>query len=175
MEKLDDIQKDMTLNEIRIQAGLAHSNIAEYKEAFVAIFGGYICLVMEYFDDGDLQAKITDKVNTKKYFKEKEIWAIFIQMVRGLFRMHEANVNHRDIKSANIFLKKDGTVKLGDFSAARKATTGVLQMQIGSPLYASPEVWEGKAYDYHSDIWSLGVVLYEMTCLHHPFVGNNMD
>jgi len=89
--------------------------------------------------------------------------------------MHEASVNHRDIKSANIFTKKDGTVKIGDFSAARFTNSGVLSQQIGSPLYASPEVWNGKVYDFHSDIWSLGVVLYEMTCLHHPFVGNNMD
>jgi serine/threonine protein kinase len=83
-------------------------------------------LVMEYCDGGDLQAAITDKVNNKKYFKEKEIWNIFIQIVRGLHKMHESSVNHRDIKSANIFLKLDGTVKIGDFSAARYSSDGIL-------------------------------------------------
>ena len=58
-----------------------------------------------------------------------------------MHKIHEATVCHRDIKSANIFMKADGTVKIGDFSAARYAQDGILQQQIGSPLYASPEVW----------------------------------
>lgn len=86
-------------------------------------------------------------------------------MVQGLKALHDIKIYHRDMKSANIFLNKDGTVKLGDMNVSKIAKKGLLYTQTGTPYYASPEVWKDKPYDHKSDVWSLGCVLYEMTTL----------
>lgn len=84
------------------------------------------------------------------------------------------NIVHRDIKCANVFLTKDGVVKLGDLNVSKVANKGLMHTQTGTPYYASPEVWKDKPYDYKSDIWSLGCVLYEMITLLPPFTAQNM-
>jgi serine/threonine protein kinase len=77
---------------------------------------------------------------------------------------------HRDIKSANIFLNKDDTIKLGDMNVSKPADeNGLNYTQTGTPYYASPEVWRDEPYGYKSDIWSLGCVIYEMISLKPPF------
>jgi NIMA (never in mitosis gene a)-related kinase len=83
--------------------------------------------------------------------------------------LHDLKIVHRDIKCANIFLTKDGKVKLGDLNVSKVAKKGLLKTQTGTPYYASPEVWKDKPYDFKSDIWSLGCVLYEMITLSPPF------
>jgi NIMA (never in mitosis gene a)-related kinase 1/4/5 len=84
--------------------------------------------------------------------------------------MHEKNVMHRDLKCANVFMNKDGTVKLGDMNVSKVANNkGLNFTQTGTPYYASPEIWLDKPYDIKSDVWSLGCVLYEMTALYPPF------
>ena len=69
---------------------------------------------------------------------------------------------------------KNGNVKLGDFNVAKEAKDGMLATQTGTPYYASPEIWNDKPYDVKSDIWSLGIVLYETISLMPPFVGTTM-
>ena len=76
------------------------------------------------------------------YMKEKHIWQILIQVVKGLKSLHEMKILHRDMKSANIFLYKDGTAKLGDLNVSKVAKKGLLYTQTGTPYYASPEVWK---------------------------------
>jgi len=76
------------------------------------------------------------------YMKEKHVWQILIQVVKGLKSLHELKILHRDMKSANIFLYKDGTAKLGDLNVSKVAKKGLLYTQTGTPYYASPEVWK---------------------------------
>lgn len=83
--------------------------------------------------------------------------------------MHELEIMHRDIKSANVFLTQDMTAKLGDMNVSKIAQMGLNYTQTGTPYYASPEVWSEQPYDIKSDIWSLGCVLYEMITLKPPF------
>mmetsp|Transcript_40147 Transcript_40147/g.46047 ORF Transcript_40147/g.46047 Transcript_40147/m.46047 type:complete len:170 (+) Transcript_40147:240-749(+) len=130
---------------------------------------------MEYADDGDLYGKICQHQKNKTIFKEKDIWTIFIQIVKGLKTLHKLKILHRDLKSANVFLNKDGTVKLGDLNVSKVAKMGLVHTQTGTPYYASPEVWEDKSYDFRSDIWSLGVCTYEMATLKPPFTANSMQ
>ena len=86
------------------------------------------------------------------------------------------NILHRDLKSANVFLNKDGTVKLGDLNVSKVTKKGdFISTQTGTPYYASPEVWQEKQYDFKSDIWSLGCVVYEMATLKPPFRAENMQ
>lgn len=80
------------------------------------------------------------------------------------------------MKSANVFLSKTGMVKMGDLNVSKVAKYGgLLFTQTGTPYYASPEVWKDQPYDYKSDIWSLGCVIYEMTTLQPPFRAQSMD
>lgn len=73
---------------------------------------------------------------------ENEVWRIFIQIVKGLRAIHEMNIMHRDLKCANVFLNKDGTVKLGDMNVSKVANQkGLNYTQTGTPYYASPEIW----------------------------------
>ena len=82
---------------------------------------------------------------------------------------------HRDLKSANIFLMKDGSAKLGDMNVSKVAKKGLLYTQTGTPYYASPEVWRDQPYDHKSDIWSLCCVLYESVTLKPPFRAEDMQ
>jgi NIMA (never in mitosis gene a)-related kinase len=95
-------------------------------------------------------------------------------MVAGLHALHKKKIVHRDIKCANVFLTKEGIVKLGDLNVSKVSKAGVMNTQTGTPYYASPEVWQDKPYDKSSDIWSLGAVLYEMVALNPPFQARDM-
>ena len=97
------------------------------------------------------------------------------KLFSALNHMHAKDIIHRDIKCANIFLTKDGLVKLGDLNVSKVAKRGLLSTQTGTPYNASPEVWMDKPYNYKSDIWSLGCVLYEMAVLMPPFRAQSMQ
>jgi NIMA (never in mitosis gene a)-related kinase len=132
-------------------------------------------IVMEYADNGDVFQKICEHQQAGTFMKEKFIWKILIQSVRGLKALHDLKILHRDMKSANIFLWKDYTAKLGDLNVSKVAKKGLLYTQTGTPYYASPEVWKDQPYDGKSDIWSLGCVLYEMCALVPPFRADDMN
>ncbi|XP_064645012.1 serine/threonine-protein kinase Nek8-like isoform X2 [Lineus longissimus] len=107
---------------------------------------------------------------------EKEILEIFQQMVAAIRHIHEHNILHRDMKTANIFLTKEGVVKVGDFGISKimSTTDKGANTVLGTPYYISPEMCEGKEYNDKSDIWALGCILYEMACLQKTFEGSNL-
>ena len=127
MSKLTEKEKDNAINEVRILASINHENIAGYKEAFFERGTSSLCIVMEYANGGDLQSKINQHKKTMRHMKEEYIWSIFYQMVSGLHALHKKKIVHRDIKCANVFLTKDGTVKLGDLNVSKIAKAGVMQ------------------------------------------------
>ena len=90
--------------------------------------------------------------------------------------VHDRKILHRDIKCQNVFVCKNGCIKLGDFGIARvlRNTMEVAKSMVGTPYYLSPEIIEGRPYSFKSDIWSLGVMLYEMCALRPPFEGSSM-
>ncbi len=131
---------------------------------------------MEFANNKDLYQRILEQTNKKEYMKEAEIWKIFIQITRGLKSLHDLNIMHRDLKSANIFLTDEPIAKLGDMNVSRMADhQGLNYTQTGTPYYASPEVWKDKPYDFKSDLWSLGCVLYESITLRPPFKASDMQ
>jgi NIMA (never in mitosis gene a)-related kinase len=175
LTNLTDKEKTNSLNEVRILASVKSKYVISYKEAFFDEKDKTLGIVMEFADNGDLYQKIVEHKQKKTYFEETEIWKIFIQMVKGLKALHELRILHRDLKSANIFLFKNGNAKLGDLNVSKVAKRGLGYTQTGTPYYASPEVWKDLPYDNKSDIWSLGCVLYEMITLHPPFRAKNMQ
>ena len=172
---LSEKQKLSSLNEIRVLASIKSKYVVNYKEAFLDEKDSSLCLVMEYADRGDLENRIKEQKKKGKYFNEKDIWRVFIQLVKGLKSLHDLDILHRDIKSSNIFLFSDGTAKLGDLNVCKILSNNILgHTQAGTPSYAAPEVWMEKPYGLKSDIWSLGCVLYEIISLHCPFRGENV-
>jgi len=100
----------------------------------------------------------------------------FIQIAIALEYIHGRKVIHRDIKTSNIFLTGNGTVKLGDFGISRvlESTNEAAMTVVGTPYYMSPEVCESKPYTFKSDVWALGCVLYELCTLQHAFLADNL-
>ena len=173
--KLSEKEKNNALNEVRILASVKSSFVISYKEAFFDEKESCLGIVMEYADKGDLYQKITEYKKTAMLFEESDIWRILLQLIKGLKSLHDLKILHRDLKSANVFLFSDGSVKLGDLNVSKVAKKGLGYTQTGTPYYASPEVWKDQPYNNKSDIWSLGCVLYEMITLHPPFRAENME
>ena len=164
------------LNEIRILSCIRHQNILEYIESFIDFESKTLCIVTEYADYGDLFECISWFSNSKKDINERDIWVIIFQILRGLKTLHNNKIIHRDLKSANIFLFSNGSVKIGDMnvSAIVSHTNNLATTQTGTPYYSSPEIWDETPYSYKSDMWSFGCLIYEMCSLKVPFDGENI-
>jgi NIMA (never in mitosis gene a)-related kinase len=125
MISLSEKERENALNEIRILASIDHPNVIGYKDAFIDEATSSLCMVMEYADNGDVFQKICNYQKRETYIKEKKIWYVFIQIVRGLRAIHLRKILHRDMKSANIFLFKDMQAKLGDLNVSKIVKKGL--------------------------------------------------
>ena len=175
VEGMSDKEKDDVFNEAAILGKLDHQNIIKLFEVFDSKVPKHtLNIVTEYADGGDLAEKIKSQNN--KPFTEQEILDYFTQICLALKHIHEKKIIHRDLKSGNVFLMKSGLVKLGDFGIAKgfQNTMDKAKTMVGTPYYLSPEIIENKPYDAKSDIWSLGVLLYEMMTFRIPFDANSL-
>ena len=118
---LSEKEKENALNEVRILASVKHQNVISYKEAFIDHETESLCIVIEYADNGDLFQKICEHKEAGTHFSEREIWRVLIQICKGLRALHDLNIMHRDLKSANVFLNQDFTAKLGDMNVSKLA------------------------------------------------------
>ena len=130
-----------------------------------------MCLVLELCENGDLNDKIREKKQKNEKFSENEILQYFYEILQGLYYLHKNRVIHRDLKTLNIFLTENNHIKIGDFGVSKKLINNNIYAYtfVGTPYYLSPEICLNKPYDEKSDVWSLGVVLYEMITLNKPF------
>ena len=160
--------------ELSILQSLSHKHIIRYHDSF--IHKNKLSIITEYADNGDLHSLICSHLLNSTLLSEDSIWSILIQLLIAISYLHSNRIIHRDIKPHNIFLFKSGTAKLGDFGISKRLNNSQQSTShsMGTPLYLSPEICEGKAYDYKSDIWMLGCVLYEMLTLSQPFHGSTL-
>jgi serine/threonine-protein kinase len=153
-------------NEARIQAALTHPHIAALYEYHV--FDGQPFLVMEYVDGVTLAERLAECGRLPL----AEAWRVFGQVVAAVAYLHNRDVLHRDLKPANIKINTAGSVKLLDFGISKDAVSPHVTLHnhvVGTPPYLSPEQFETGRADKRSDVWALGVLLYEMLTGELPF------
>jgi DNA-binding NarL/FixJ family response regulator len=157
----------MFQREFEAIAALDHPSIIDLYD--YGIHEGVEYLAMEYFPCGDLKARLQNPLTAD------EAIAFLKEIARSLKVVHEAGIIHRDLKPPNVMLRDDGSVVLIDFGLARSllsgdssTRTGVLR---GSPYYMSPEQAQGETLDPRTDLYSLGVILYEMLAGKKPYLG----
>jgi len=158
--------------EAKAAGRLSHPNIVTIYDVGRSEDIAYIA--MEYLHGRELR----DILNDSKLLPIGQVLDITAQVAMGLSYAHEHDIVHRDIKPSNIMVVRDGHVKITDFGIARMASAAVRTqtgMVLGSPKYMSPEQVMGKITDQRSDIFSLGVMLYEMLTGQAPFLGENVN
>jgi serine/threonine protein kinase len=138
-----------------------------------------IALVLDYANAGDLRQEIKSRARTGRAFREHEAGLLFLQVLMAVHHVHSRHMIHRDIKSANILLCSNGLVKLGDFGFSKMyaatVSDDVGKTFCGTPYYVAPEIWKRCPYSKKADMFSLGVLLYELLTLKRPFDGANMN
>mgnify|MGYP002623394640 CR=1 FL=1 len=153
--------------EAQAAAGLEHPNIVNIYD--VGSENGMHYIVMEYIDGITLKEYIEKKVQ----ISDKETISIAIQVGRGIEAAHRKNIIHRDIKPQNIMISKQGKVKVTDFGIAKAVNANTIHSDVmGSVHYSSPEQARNGFVDVKSDIYSLGIVMYEMVTGRVPFDGD---
>ncbi|MBF8295748.1 MAG: hypothetical protein HW389_2293 [Bacteroidetes bacterium] len=162
----DEQDKKRFIHEARAVSALDHPNICTVYEIDETDKGQYF-IAMAYYEGKTVREKVKDRP-----LPVQEAVKIILGAADGLAKAHEKEIVHRDIKSDNLMLTNDGVVKIMDFGLARIAGGTKLTKTgstIGTVRYMSPEQARGDTIDHRSDIWSLGVVLYEMLTGRLPF------
>ena len=158
--------------EAKAAGRLNHPNIVTIYD--VGKSGDIAYIAMEFLEGRELR----DILNEGALLPVDQVLNIVAQVAQGLAYAHEHDIVHRDVKPSNIMVIRDGHAKITDFGIARMASASVRTqtgMVLGSPKYMSPEQVMGKSIDQRSDIFSLGVMLYEMLTGQAPFNGENVN
>ena len=172
LEGLTLPQKKEVKLESEILKKIKSKYVVQYYESFEE--ENKLNIVMEYCECGDLGEFIERQKSTKVLLHEKDIWKFFLKITLGLTDIHKLNILHRDLKSLNIFLKKENDIRVGDLGVAKILNqTYFAKTFIGTPYYLSPEICEDKPYNDKSDVWALGCILYELCTYQHPFTARS--
>ena len=170
---MDYKKKKMLVNEVNALKALNNEHIVKYYDRFIKRDQKLMYIIMEYCEQGDLQNFIRETRASRSRIPENQIWQTLMEMCLALKDCHygKTRMIHRDIKPGNIFIDKEGHIKLGDFGLARDISNSLASTCAGTPLYMSPEQTAAKPlYDEKSDIWALGCVIFEMADLNPPFM-----
>ena len=164
-------QKEV-VNEAQILKKLDHPHIVKYFCSFLE--GKFLCIVMEYINGGDLHRLIKTFSESRSLVAESDIWRMAYELSSAVAYLHSKNIIHRDIKTLNVLVTKDLTIKLADLGASKIVSAPMQVTRVGTPLYLAPELVKHKPYDYKVDVWALGCVLYTLAKLQPPFQGENL-
>jgi serine/threonine protein kinase len=182
VKNIDNL-KTYVKRELEIHKTLNHPNIVKLYDIIIHKHENAIYLIMELCEFGDLQ-----HFQNKSPFTEKYIQGYMLQLRDALKYLYDNNIVHRDLKPQNILLTDPYTIKITDFGLARNTTnlkTNSIARNIsdqdlfstfcGSPIYMSPELLNRESYSSKSDLWSVGVILYELITGNPPFLAKNIQ
>ncbi|OAF68766.1 Nercc1 kinase [Intoshia linei] len=158
-------------NEIDALSSIEHCNIISYYNHYFD--NSFLLIEMEYANGGNLEEKIK---SSKEHFSETHVIWYTYQLLSAVSYLHNAGILHRDIKTLNIFLTKKDVLKLGDFGIAKMLKKNNIldcHSYVGTPYYMSPELIQGKKYNYMTDMWAIGCVIYELMTFKLPFSDKN--
>jgi len=151
--------------EFEIMRKLNHENIVKIHDVIIDTQLNNIYFIMDYYEYGDLSNFLK-----KQPLKEKFTRKYMKQLSNGLKYLLDNNILHRDLKPQNILLSKNYDIKITDFGFATYYTKDtIINTLCGSPMYMAPEIITKNGYDYKSDLWSVGIILYEMLHGYTPF------
>ena len=164
---------DLCKREIVLLQKLNHPNINKYYKSFT--IKNCIYIIMEFMNNGDVSGFIKAHEKFNKPVREEEVWNILLQSMTALEYIHSQNVIHRDIKPANLFMTNEKTIKIGDFGVAAKmpgmktsVNANFSGTVVGSPMFMSPEMLREEEYDKKTDIFSMGIAMYELCFFQSP-------
>ncbi|KAG8528709.1 uncharacterized protein KY384_006396, partial [Bacidia gigantensis] len=194
--KMSQKEREQLHAEFSILNSLKHANIVGYYHREHLKATQELYLYMEYCGGGDLGKEIQKLKTKNQYADEEYVWSVFSQIVAALYRCHYGTdppevgkavgpgeevrtklktkdtvmILHRDLKPENVFLGADSSVKLGDFGLSKLMQShDFASTYVGTPFYMSPEICAAEKYTLHSDIWSLGCIMYELCARTQPF------
>ncbi|KAK5129065.1 hypothetical protein LTR85_000398 [Meristemomyces frigidus] len=195
--RMSDKERNQLAAELDILKTLRHPNVVQYYSREHLKATSDLHLYMEYCGNGDLGGYIKELVRGARWAEEEFVWQVFAQLVGALYRCHygedaprpgeEGGVRkgrgvglqskaghrvilHRDLKPENVFLGQNNAVKLGDFGLSKIiASHDFASTYVGTPFYMSPEICAAERYSHHSDVWSLGCIIYELATRCVPF------
>ncbi|THU92848.1 kinase-like protein [Dendrothele bispora CBS 962.96] len=188
--KMSDRDKNRIMAEVEILEYLHHDHIVRYRGHYVDEEAGMLYIFMEYCGGGDL----SEIIKQGQHIPERQIWCYLVQILLALQHCHHPNehgrnrstgsagvvenadkerraqILHRDVKPDNVFLDENHNVKLGDFGVSKALPEmNFTNTCVGTPYYMSPELLQERNYDFKTDIWSLGCLIYELCALKPPF------
>ena len=170
MKEISCTEQDANVGkkEVELLKKCTHESIVCYIDDFYE--ESKLLIIMEYCDGGDL-AKFID--SQKQPLSEDFIREWFRQLTSGVCYIHSKKIIHRDLKTANIFLTLDKRLKIGDFGISKRLTetTSLASTLAGTAVYMAPEIHGGEKYDRMADMWSLGIVMFEIITFKKPFHG----
>ena len=164
--------------EVRSLQKVTSDNVVKYYSSGVWIDKTieHYYIIMEFIKGMDFARYLTQ--HRKSLIKdESAMKGILSQILKGLYDIHELNIIHRDLKPANIYITDDKKIKLLDFGLVKMLDYSTVTTKgkiVGTPLFMSPEMIEGKGIDYRSDLYSFGVLLYYIYTQEYPFYGENV-
>ena len=163
--------KNIILNEINIQSRICHPNIIQLYNYFKDKNNANYFLILEYANRGTL----FDYIRYKKGLDELTTFYFFIQAVNAINFLHKNQIIHRDLKPENLLINSENILKLCDFGWSVYLHNNKRETFCGTVEYMAPEIVKNQGYDYSIDVWSLGVLLYELIHSHSPFVAKDLD
>ena len=165
-------QRKASYREMQLVASLTHPYIVPFRESWIER-GHTICIINGFCEAGDLSTMLRSMqaLPHRRYFPENQLKVWLVQMLFGLEYLHRHEVIHRDLKSSNIFLTANGDIQIGDFGLSTMSGDG--QELVGTPHYMCPELVSKSGYGVKADVWSLGVIMHELSAQKTPFSAFN--